>query len=88
MIGIYEEDEYNNSGLGYGRGGSGSLDEDTGEVLLTFFYDLGVSEKELSKTHHMLASKESLGNLLASADNAKLIVMLGDKEIKSIELLE
>ena len=83
---IYESDEYNNSGLGYGQGYE--FNEDASEVLVTFHYKLGVSEKELSKTHRMLPSSERLGNLLASADNATLIVMVGDEEIKSIELLK
>ena len=80
---IFEPDDYNESGLGYGNSFVGILEENqTGEFI--YYFDLGVEEE--TEEVKLVPSKEQLEQLHNNALKASLIVSLGKEEIARFDL--
>ncbi|MFJ7362511.1 hypothetical protein ACIQWQ_00130 [Peribacillus frigoritolerans] len=81
---IYNPDDYNGSGVGFGHSFSSVLKPDEkGKYTLT--YDLGVSEKN-SQVPLLVPSKEELEKLKKYAFDAFLVVTIENEEIARVDL--
>jgi hypothetical protein len=81
---IFNPSEYDESGLGYGLTFASILEPDQ-EGKYTLHYNLGVSE-ENTQVPFLVPSKEQLKKLNDNALDARLIVLLEDKEIARFDL--
>ncbi|WP_285767450.1 hypothetical protein [Peribacillus sp. SI8-4] len=83
---IYNPDDYNGSGVGFGQSLSSSMDADQ-KGKYTCTYDLGVSE-ETSQVGLLVPSKEKLAELKEHAWDAFLVVTIENQEIARFDLNE
>lgn len=80
---IFNEKEYNNSGLGY-EISSGLILVSNEEGHFTLRYDLGIDEKTTEAL--LVPSKEKLEMLKSHALEATAIVLLGNEEVARFDL--
>lgn len=81
---IFNPEEYNNSGLGYGGSTYGTILEPNTEGKFILHYDLGVDEETTEAL--LVPSKEQLKKLEDNALEATLIVLLDNEEIARFDL--
>lgn len=81
---IYDPEEYNESGVGFGHTFSSVLKSDQ-KGKYTLSYDLGVSE-ENSQVPLLVPSKEKLDELKEYAFNAFLVITIENQEIARFDL--
>lgn len=81
---IYNPEDYNESGVGFGQSFLSVLKSDE-KGKYTSNYDLGVSE-ENSQVPLLVPSKEKLEELKEYAFNAILVVTIGNQEIARFDL--